>query len=278
MSFEFGNIIPNTVWLDDVSVQESAPGQAPLSAITKVNTSWGGTDIAQNTFIEVKGASLVPATTPAAGVIWSNAPDFASGRMPTNLNGVSVTVNGKPAFVYFFCSATTDPACATDQIDVLTPLDNTLGPVPVVVTSGTGVSTAFTANMKAVVPTFLLFNPSGPVVATHADYSLLGSATLYPGYSTPAKPGEQVIIYAIGFGLPVNALVNGSSSQSGSLPSALACQVGGLPASAIVTLIGPGLYQLNLTIPSGAQTGNNPIGCTYSGATTPSGDTIAVQQ
>src|ERR1035438_4118758 len=114
--------------------------------------------------------------------------------MPTNLDGVSVTVNGKAAFVYFYCSAVTSTVCATDQIDVLTPLDNTTGPAQVVVTSGATVSTTFTVNMKAVVPTFLLFNASGPVVATHSDYSLLGATTLYPGASTPAKPGEAVVL------------------------------------------------------------------------------------
>jgi uncharacterized protein (TIGR03437 family) len=132
--------------------------------------------------------------------------------------------------------------------------------------------------MKAVVPTFLLFNALGPVVATHSDYSLLGAATLYPGATTPAKPGEAVVLYAIGFGLPVNPLVNGSSSQSGSLPLAPVCQVGGLQASAIATLISPGLYQVNLTIPSGAQSGDDPISCTYNGATTPAGDFISVQK
>ena len=44
---------------------------------------------------------------------WSNAPEFASGRMPTQLAGVSVTVNGRPAYVYFVSPA---------QINVLTPL------------------------------------------------------------------------------------------------------------------------------------------------------------
>jgi uncharacterized protein (TIGR03437 family) len=274
-SFCLGNIIPAILWLDDVSVQESNPVGA--SAITKVNTSWGGTDIAQNTFIEVKGTDLVPATTPAAGVIWSNAPDFASGKMPTSLNGVSVTVNGKPAFVYFYCSTVTSPVCATDQIDVLTPLDSTIGPVPVVVSSGNTASTTFTANMKAAVPTFLLFNASGPVVATHADYSLVGAATLYPGATTPAKAGETVIVYAIGFGLPVNSLTNGSSSQSGSLPSVPVCQVGGSSANAIATLISPGLYQLNIAIPPSAQSGDNPVTCAYGSAATQSGAFITVQ-
>jgi uncharacterized protein (TIGR03437 family) len=279
LEFNFANIGTTTVWLDDISVQESDPGHVAASTIAMVNTSWGGADIAQNTFIEVKGTNLVPATTPAAGTIWSNAPDFASGKMPTNLDGVSVTVNGKPAFVYFYCSAVTSTACATDQIDVLTPLDSSTGPVQVVVTSGSTVSTSFTVNMKAVVPTFLLFNALGPVVATHSDYSLLGAAALYPGATTPAKPGEAVVLYAIGFGLPVNLLVNGSSSQAGSLPSAPVCQVGGLAASAIATLISPGLYQVNLTIPPGAPSGDDPIVCTYNnGATTPAGDFISVQK
>jgi uncharacterized protein (TIGR03437 family) len=87
-----------------------------------------------------------------------------------------------------------------------------------------------------------------------------------------------VVLYAIGFGLPVNPLVNGSSSQSGSLPSAPVCQVGGLPASAIVTLISPGLYQVNLTIPPGAQSGDDPIGCTYNGVNTPTVDFISVRE
>jgi uncharacterized protein (TIGR03437 family) len=278
VEFNFGNIGTTTVWLGDVSVQESDPGHTAPSVIAQVNTSWGGADIAQNTFVEIKGTDLVPATTPASGVIWSSAPDFASGKMPTNLNGVSVTVHGKPAFVYFYCSAATSSICASDQIDVLTPLDDSSGGVQVVVTSGTTVSTAYTANMKSVAPTFLLFNAAGPVVATHADYHLLGATTLYPGYTTPAKPGETVLIYAIGFGMPVNALINGSSSQSGLLPSVPVCQVGGLTATVAAALISPGLYQLNLTVPSGARSGDNPVSCTYGGASTQTGAFITVQR
>lgn len=92
-------------------------------------------------FIEIKGIDLVPATSPR-GVIWSKAPEFASGRMPTQLAGISVTVNKKPTYLYFYCSAVTDPACATDQINVLTTLDATVGEVQVVVTN----SGAFASN------------------------------------------------------------------------------------------------------------------------------------
>ncbi|MEI9811598.1 MAG: Ig-like domain-containing protein [Acidobacteriota bacterium] len=215
-------------------------GTGTSPTITGVNTAWGSSDIAQNTFIEIKGNNLVPADTAANGVIWSTAPEFLEGRMPTLLGGVSVTVNAKPAFVYFFCSSKTTPGCATDQINVLTPLDETVGPVQVVVTSGSGVTPAYTATKKAIVPTFLLFNPQGYVIATHANYSLLGPTTLFPGASTPATVNETIVTYAIGFGLPTAALTNGSSIQSGVFIETPVCTINSAAAATTMALISPG--------------------------------------
>jgi len=247
--------------------------------ITSVAVANGGTDIAQNTWIVIKGTNLVPANTPASGVVWSSAPDFAQGKMPTNLGGVSVTVNGNSAFIYFYCSAATSAVCASDQINVLTPLDNTVGPVPIVVTSGTTSSPPFTANMKAIAPAFLLFDAAGHAAATHADGSLLGPTSLYPGLSTAAEPNETITVYGVGFGLPATALANGSSMQSGSLPSNPVCQIGGsIAAVSFAGLTLPGLYQLNMTVPASANSGDNALSCSYNGSTTPAGALITVQQ
>jgi hypothetical protein len=52
--------------------------------------------------------------------------------------------------------------------------------------------------------------------AEHVSYPLLGPASLsLPGYR--AQPGETIVLYAVGFGLPDASapLINGSSSQSG---------------------------------------------------------------
>jgi uncharacterized protein (TIGR03437 family) len=247
--------------------------------ITSVAVANGGSDIAQNTWIVIKGTNLVPASTSASGVVWSNAPDFAQGNMPTNLGGVSVTVNSKPAFIYFYCSAATSAVCTSDQINVLTPLDNTVGPVPIVVTSGTTSSPPFAANMQAIAPAFLLFNAAGYAAATHADGSLLGPTSLYPGLSTPAAPNETIIAYGVGFGLPVTALANGSSRQSGALPSNPVCQIGGDNAAlSFAGLTSPGLYQFNLTVPAAASDGDNALSCSYNGSTTPAEALIAIQQ
>ena len=253
--------------------------KAGPSTITSVTTANSGTVIGQNTFIIIKGVNLVPADTPASGVIWNTAPSFAAGLMPTQLGGVSVTVDNKPAFVYFYCSAATDPACSQDQLNILTPLDNSSGLVPVVVTSGNTSTPQFFANMQTVAPSFLLFDTVGHIAATHANGSLLAPTSLYPGSSTPAAPSETIVLYAVGFGLPVNTLVNGSAIQTGALPVLPVCQVGGTSAAlAFAGLSSAGLYQFNLAIPASAANGENSVGCTYNGSATPAGNLITIQR
>ena len=140
-----------------------------------------------------------------------------------------------------------------------------------VLTSGSVSYPAIYVNMQPVAPSLLLFSTKGYVVATHLDYSLLGPAGLYPTL-TPAKPGEQVVLYAVGFGLPATALVNGSAIQSAPLPLLPSCQVGGTAAGVVAAgLITPGLYQLNVNIPSTAANGDNAISCSYGGLSTPAG-------
>ena len=234
-------------------------------------TSGGAPSIAQNGWIEIKGTNLAPPGVGLGGTIWDKAPSFESGIMPTELGGVRVTVNGKPAFVYFVSS---------NQVNVLSPIDNTIGPVEIVVTSG-GVSSApFPANLQAAAPSFPLLGGTSYVVATRADYSLVGPPSLsVPGYTfTPARTGETIILYAFGLALPTTPIVNGASTQSGSLPTLPQVQIGG--ATATVTFAGvisPGLYQLNVIIPGNAQSGDNKLILTYRGQASPTGDLIAVQ-
>lgn len=244
--------------------------------ITSVKMAWGGAEISPNSWLEIKGTNLVPANTPATGVIWSTAPEFAQGRMPTKLGDISVTINGKPAYVYFFCSAATS-SCASDQINVLAPIADLPAFAQVVVTNGSTSTAPFSVKTKAASPSFLFFGQAGYVVATHSDYSLTGPRSLYPGATTPAHAGETVLIYTVGFGLPTGALSEGSSSQAGSLAAPPACLVGTSAAPVVATLISPGLYQLNLTIPSDAKAGDNQLSCTYQGASTQPGALLAVE-
>jgi uncharacterized protein (TIGR03437 family) len=260
--------VPGGVFNGPASVVVSSAGQAspagvtlaivgpsPGPAITSINTAYGSSDISQNDFIEIHGSNLVASTVgPAA--------------LTTQLGGVSVMVNGKPALLFYVSPA---------QINALTPLDSTTGPVTVVVMSG-GSSASYTANLRTVSPAFLRFD-STHITATHADGSLLGPTSLGTGF-TPGAPGETIVTYAVGFGLPSNSLISGSPSQTGSLPTLPVCQISGGPATvAFAGLNGfAGLYQLNLVIPTGAADGDNPVSCIYGGQSTPVGTLLSVQQ
>jgi uncharacterized protein (TIGR03437 family) len=236
--------------------------------ITSVNTAYldPSQGVAQNTWIEIKGANLVPANAPAGGMFWSNAPEFAQGRMPTELGGVSVTVNGRPAYVWWFCSKATTPSCATDQINVLTPLDDFVGQTLVEVKNGAASSGSFLVKMGPQKPSMLLMSARGDTVATHADGSLVGPATLFPGASTPARRGETISVWAVGFGLPDQPLVAGSSTQQGTVRRPLDCYVNNpVPVQAAAALVSPGLYQINVTIPESAETGKNFLYCSITG-------------
>jgi uncharacterized protein (TIGR03437 family) len=238
--------------------------------ITGVGVSGGGADIAQNAWVSIYGTNLAPASVGANGLTWSTAPSFASGEMPTSLGGVSVTVNGLPAYIYFVGAA---------QVNVLTPLDSTIGPVAVVLNNGAAASAAYTANMEAVSPGFLRLSDGIHIVAEHVDGSLVGPSSMSsPGYTfTPAAPGESISLYGDGFGLPATPLTSGSEYQTGLLPVLPQVTIGGAPAIvAYAGVISPGLYQINLDVPATAANGDNQVIANYAGVDSPAGAMIPI--
>ena len=242
-----------------VTVTTAVPG-API--ITQVKTAFGASTIANNTWLQINGTNLAPTNTPSTRVDWSTAASFNQGMMPTQFGPISVTVDGQPGYLFFCCSAGTNPSCASDQINVLSPLDSTTGPVEVVVTRNGVASAPYVVTKNILSPTLPLFDVKGHVVARHLDFSYVGPTTLFPGLTTPAKAGETLILVAYGLGLPNGAaLTEGSSTQSGSLPATVGCWISGVSAKVAAALISPGLYQMNVTVPTQAPSGDNPIVC-----------------
>jgi uncharacterized protein (TIGR03437 family) len=236
--------------------------QAPTITLV-ANAEGGSTMIAPNTWVEIKGSSLAPAGDSRT---WMGS-DFVNKQLPTQLDGVSATVNGKSAYVYYI---------SPTQVNILTPPDALSGPVQVVVTNGLLQSVAFTAPAQALSPSFFLFNGGPYVAATHANGSLLGSGILYPGSTTPAFPGETVVLYANGFG-DTSGVVSGSPSQSGSLSPLPAITIGGLAAVVqFAGLVAPGEFQFNVVVPPSAPDGDNTLIATFNGFSTQSGVLITV--
>jgi uncharacterized protein (TIGR03437 family) len=229
------------------------------------NAEGGGAAIAPNTWVEINGAGLAPAGDSRT---WQNS-DFVNAKLPTQLDGVSVTVNGKNAYVYYI---------SPTQVNILTPPDAMNGPVLIVATNNGTAGTAFAGQAQPTSPSLFVFNGGPYVAAVHANGSLIGPTTLYPGSTTPAKPGESVVLFANGFGPTSIPVVSGSTMQSGSLSLLPVIEIGGIAAIVqFAGLVAPGQYQFNVAIPSSLADGDQSITASYGGQTTQSGTLISIR-
>jgi uncharacterized protein (TIGR03437 family) len=222
--------------------------------------------IAPNTWVEVKGRNLAPAGDTR---IWGDS-DFSNNKMPTVLDGVSVTVNGKPTFVYYI---------SPTQINILTPPDALPGLAQIVVSNKGVASNPVNVQTQAISPSFFLFGSGPYAAATHANGTLIGPASLYPGSSTPAKPGETILFYTNGFGPTSSPIASGSITQSGNLAPLPVIKIGGVGATvAFAGLVSPGEFQFNVIVPTSLADGDQPVTATYDGLGTQPGTAITVQK
>ena len=257
--------IKNGMVADSYTMSPSVITSAPPAISSVSNAEGGGFTIAPNTWVTIMGSNLAPAGDSRA---WQAA-DFVSNQMPARLDGVSVTVNGKAAYVYYI---------SPSQLNILTPPDAMSGSVPVQVTVNGAASPLFIAQAQPLSPSFFVFNGGPYVAAVHADGSLVGPATLYPGSSTPAKPGETVVLYANGFGATSTPVVSGSTAQSGALSTLPVIRIGGTTATVpFAGLVSPGQFQFNVVIPPNTPDGDQPIAATYNGLSTQAGTLLTVQ-
>lgn len=159
--------------------------------------------------------------------------------MCTFVDGVSVTIDGNPAYVYFV---------SPGQIDVIAPADSLTGPVQVVVTNTGVASPSTTAPLAPAAPAF--FSAGKYVIATHANGSLVGQPNGLPG-ATPAVPGEVIVAYGTGFG-PTTTAVDGLVLTSPvNLSTAPAVTIGGAATTLqFAGMSAPGLDQINITVPT----------------------------
>ncbi|MGA3187078.1 MAG: IPT/TIG domain-containing protein, partial [Bryobacteraceae bacterium] len=243
------------------------PLTTAIPTITLVANAEGGVaTIAPNSWVEINGSNLGPAGDTR---IWGSA-DFVGGQLPTSLDGLSVTVNGVPAYVYYI---------SPTQVNILTPPNAISGSVPVQVTDNGVISANFMVQAQAQSPSFFVFGGGPYIAATHVNGSYLGPTSLYPGLTTPAKPGETIVMYANGFGSTSIPVVSGSETQSGTLSPMPVITIGGVAATvSFAGLVSPGEFQFNVVVPPSLASGDQPTVAMYNGLTTQAGTLITVQQ
>jgi uncharacterized protein (TIGR03437 family) len=252
---------------------------APPSITSIVSASgYGGYSyFASGSWLEIKGSNLADPSDPRLKAAtnpgqWT-AGDFSGSNAPTVLDGISVNINGKPAYVWYLSPA---------QLNVQAPEDTATGNVAITVTNCKAASPAFTLNRRALAPGFLApsnYSANGTqyMVATFASDGayVLNTATgaAFGLNSRPARPGDVIVAYGIGFGdvtpsiLPgvivgqSNSLVNGITVSFGSTSAALT--YAGLAGSFV------GLYEFYITVPAGLANGDYQINVKQGGVAVP---------
>jgi uncharacterized protein (TIGR03437 family) len=250
-----------------VAITLVVQGSQPAPTITAAgNAGSFQTNFASATWVSIYGTNLSTST-----YTWQ-ASDFSNGLLPTSLQGVSVTIDGIPAYVDYI---------SPTQINALAPDDANTGPVQVQVTTAEQASNTLTVQKNQFSPAFFTIDNGAYVAALHADYTLVGSANLLPGVTTlPAQPGETILLYGTGFG-PTNPPL--LTDQLVASPSALAdpvqVTIGGVTASVVYAgLVESGLYQLNVTVPSSLPNGNAAVVATVGGVSSQTGVSLTIQQ
>ena len=214
------------------------------------------TPIVPNTWIALKGNSL--SATTGNWVV-------TGPTLPTQVNGVSVSLNGVQAPVSFVSNS---------QINFLVPAGTpATNAVQIQVTNNGLTSTVVSTGTAAVSPAFLpigALNGKQYVAATHADGTVIGPPNLIKGLTTtPAVPGETIVLYGTGFG--------GTTSQ-GTLLVNHTVVIDGLAANMVFAgLVGPGLYQFNVTVPSTVDTGDAFVVVLASNSETQAGVFLPIQ-
>jgi uncharacterized protein (TIGR03437 family) len=211
--------------------------------------------------------------------------DLVNGEVPTNFQGICVTVSGVNAPVF---------GASSTQVNFQVPAVSA-GTAPVQVITGCGTANALTSNTvniatQAATPEFFYFvqnaNGINPVAATDAITGIgIAAATLFPGSGfAPAYPNEYVTVYATGFGATSPSVAPGVfPTQLSSATGSVTVTLGGVTLPAVnvlyagVTPGSPGLYQLNILIPANTPNGNLPLVIQVGGQQSPSGAYLTVQ-
>jgi len=237
----------------------ATPAPGPVVSLA-ANAAGEDLNIAPNMWVEIKGANLAPAGDSRV----ARPSDFTGNQMPTQLDGVSSTVNGVSAYIFYI---------SPTQIYILTPPDALPAYPQIVVTDNGAAGPPFAALGQTLAPSFFVLSDGQHVAAIHhLDGTLVGTFS-------PAQPGETISVYANGFGPTSTVVMAGSTTQGGVLSPLPVIMVGGKSAMVkFAGLVSPGLFQFDVVVPNPLADGDQMINATFGGAATQPGTLLSVHR
>lgn len=230
------------VFFDNLTL--TAATGTTVAAVISASAFGAFSSAAPGSWIEIYGGNLAGDTRS-----WSGT-DFNGINAPTSLDSVKVTVGGKAAFIDYI---------SPGQVNALIPSDTPTGAQQLAVTGPGGVSASYPITINPAQPGLraplnFKIGTMQYAVAIFPDGAFALPAGAIPGVnSRPAKAGDTVTLYGVGFGSvspssPAGQLVQ----QLNTLTLALLVNIGGVPATVAYDGLAPnytGLYQINVTIP-----------------------------
>lgn len=246
------------------SVAQLPPPPAILQGGVATAGSFGGaTTAAPGSFIEIYGTNFAGTSR-----LWDGT-DFNGVNAPTTLDGVTVTVGGKPAYVNYV---------SPTQVNVQVPGTVVPGILAAVTVSYKGQSsTSGSIAIKSTAPGLLAppgFKVSDKqyVVAVHAaDGTFVSNGNVAGLPTSPAVPGETLTFYGTGFGAlnpsgtPVaGQIASGLTSVAANVRFSIGASAGSLTYAGLAPGL-VGVYQFNLTVPADVVTGDQPLTVTVDG-------------
>ena len=217
----------------------------PSGGVVSASAFGGLPSVSPGSWIEIYGSNLAADTRGWGGN------DFNGINAPTSVDGTSVAIGGQAAFIDYI---------SPGQVNALVPSNVGTGLQEITVTTATGISAPFNITVNAVEPGLLApssFSVNGITyaVALFSDGSyVLPTGAILGISSHPAKPGDEIVLYGVGFGpvtpsIPAGQLVQ----QANSLSNSFQMFIGGMPAMALYSGLAPnytGLYQFNIVVPN----------------------------
>jgi uncharacterized protein (TIGR03437 family) len=195
--------------------------------------------IAPGEFITLFGANLAPGTATASTVPFPTT---------AGLDGVQVTVNGLPVPVQFV---------SPGQISAIVPYAVGSSIAQIQVNDNGVLSNVVTEFVNLTAPGVFTVssNGTGYGKVQHADFSPVTA-------QNPAQVGETVVIYLTGLGTTNPVIPDGSAGVSSQTNNTIDVYIGGVEATVGYSGLAPdlaGLYQINVTVPSGVTAGDNTL-------------------
>lgn len=241
-----------------------APASASTPAIARGGIISAGQfgafqSVAPGSWIEIYGSNLAADTRGWTGT------DFVGSQAPTSLDHTSVTIGGQAAFIDYI---------SPGQVNAQVPSNVATGMQPVVVQTATGSSAPFSVMVNPVEPGLLApgaFSVDGKqyVVALFSDGTYVLPTGAVGGIaSKPAKPGDTIVLYGVGFGPVTPNIPAGQVVQESNMLASFQIEIGGAPAQVAYAGLAPnyvGLYQFNIVMPDIASGNAIPVTFTVAG-------------